>query len=113
MAKRTNDMFIHEIKKSDDDVDNNQLLKNMIFCITGKTELYKNRKALKEIIEINGGKVTDAVSSKTSYLISNNATSTTIKHETAKKLNVPIISEYEFQTLITLPNPQQEPKYVS
>jgi DNA ligase (NAD+) len=66
------------------------------FVITGKVSHYKNRDELKSIIESRGGKVIDSVSKNTNYLINNDVNSTTGKNQTAKKLNVPIISEEEF-----------------
>lgn len=92
---------------------NTNELEGKVFCITGKLNHYKNRNELKSVIESKGGKVTDSVTSKTTYLINNDTTSTSAKNVTAKKLNVPIIPEEEFITLITPPNPSIEPKYVT
>ena len=71
-------------------------LNGLIICITGSLNLFKNRNELKEAIEAKGGKVTNSVTSKTTYLINNDIESTSGKNETAKKLNIPIISEQEF-----------------
>lgn len=71
-------------------------LTNLNFVITGKLKTYKNRDALKQVIEARGGRVGGAISVKTSYLINNDNTSTSAKNVTAKKLNIPIISEEEF-----------------
>ena len=60
---------------------------------------FKNRDELKKFIEDKGGKVTGSVTSKTSYLINNDTESGSAKNVTAKKLNVPIISEDEFRTI--------------
>lgn len=92
---------------------NTNELEGKVFCITGKLNHYKNRNELKSVIESKGGKVTDSVTSKTTYLINNDTTSTSTKNLTAKKLNIPIITEEEFNTLITPPNPSIEPKYVT
>ena len=48
-----------------------------IFVITGSLEHFKNRNALKELLEEKGAKVAGSVSSKTSYLINNDAASAT------------------------------------
>ena len=69
---------------------------NLIFCITGKVNNWKNRDELKSYIESIGGKVTGSVTSKTNYLINNDSTSTSAKNVTAKKNGVPIITEAEF-----------------
>ncbi len=68
----------------------------LTFVITGDVHHYKNRNELKAYIESQGGKVASAVSGSTSYLINNDVTSTSGKNKKAKELNIPIISEYEF-----------------
>lgn len=73
-----------------------QTLEGVTFVITGKLNQFKNRDALKSIIEDKGGKVAGSISSKTNYLINNDTTSTSSKNLSAQKLNVPIISEEEF-----------------
>ena len=91
---------------------NDAVLKNKVFCITGKIKNWKNRDELKSFIESKGGKVTGSVTSKTSYLINNDTSSKTAKNLTAIKLNVPIINEDEFLTLVTPPNEDIEPNYL-
>ena len=76
-------------------------LEGKTFVVTGKLKLYKNRNQIKAVIEGKGGKVTDSVSSKTDYLINNDAESTSSKNLKAKQLNIPIITEDEFLTLIS------------
>lgn len=75
-------------------------LHNMTFVITGKLHRYRNRNALVADIEAHGGKVVDSVSKNTTYLINNDITSTSSKNETAKKLNIPIITEEQFEDLL-------------
>ena len=75
-------------------------LKNMTFCITGKLNSFKNRTELKNLIEDNGGKATDSVSSKTTYLINNDKNSTSSKNKKAQSLNIKIITEEEFLELL-------------
>lgn len=77
-------------------VSNNNELEGLNFVITGKLTLSKNRDALKDLIESNGGKVVGSVSKNTSYLINNDSESTSSKNVRAKELNVPIITEAEF-----------------
>lgn len=74
----------------------NPLIVGKNFVVTGDVYKFKDRPALKTYIEENGGKLTGAVSSKTDYLINNDATSTTSKNLAAKKNNIPIITEDEF-----------------
>lgn len=71
-------------------------LKGLTIVITGTLKEYKNRNLLKDDIEKRGGKVAGSVSSNTDYLINNDVNSKSSKNETAKKLNIPIISEKEF-----------------
>ena len=59
-------------------------LEGKTFVVTGKLKLYKNRNQIKAVIEEKGGKVTDSVSSKTDYLINNDAESTSSKNLKAK-----------------------------
>lgn len=70
------------------------------FVITGSVSIWKNRNELKSFIEANGGKVAGSVSSKTDYLINNDAASNSTKNKTAKSLGVPIITEEEFKEMI-------------
>lgn len=78
----------------------NDAFESLQFCITGKLKHYKNRNELKTIIENLGGKVTDSVSSKTSYLVNNDSESTSSKNKTAKSLGIPIITEEELMVMI-------------
>ena len=73
-----------------------QLLSGLTFVITGSLNHYENREALKLEIEQNGGKVAGSVSSKTSYLINNDVTSTSGKNKKAKELGIPVISEDDY-----------------
>jgi DNA ligase (NAD+) len=75
-------------------------LDGITFCITGKLQFYKNRTELKNEIEKFGGKVTDSVSSKTTYLINNDINSTSSKNKTAKQLGIPIITEQQLKDMI-------------
>ena len=52
------------------------------------------------MIESLGGKVTGSVTSKTNYLINNDAASTSSKNKKANELNVPIISEEQLLKMI-------------
>ena len=70
--------------------------------ITGSLGVYKNRDALKEEVEKQGGKVVGSISSKTTCLVNNNLESTSSKNKKAKELGIPILSEQDFiQTYLT------------
>lgn len=78
----------------------NSLLDGKTFVVTGSVCRYKNRNELKADIEKNGGKVTNSVTSKTDYLINNDISSNSSKNKKAKELNVPIISEEQFISML-------------
>ena len=94
------DNYIHEIEYQEKEEKENFAITGKHFCITGKLKHFKNRNEIKEKIESYGGKVTGSVSSKTNYLINNDKESNSNKNKEAKKLNIPIISEDDFLTMI-------------
>ena len=71
-----------------------------IFVITGSLEHFKNRNALKELLEEKEAKVAGSVSSKTSYLINNDAASASSKNKKARELGVSVITEEELMALM-------------
>jgi DNA ligase (NAD+) len=75
-------------------------LEGKTFVVTGKLTKYKNRNEIKALIETLGGKVSDSINGKTNYLINNDVNSTSSKNLSAKKLNIPIISEEDFIALL-------------
>ncbi len=68
----------------------------LTFVITGDVRHYKNRDEFKAYVEAGGGKVTGSVTSKTDYLVNNDAQSSSSKNRKAKELGIPIITEDEF-----------------
>ncbi|GAA0992400.1 NAD-dependent DNA ligase LigA [Acrocarpospora macrocephala] len=75
-----------------------QTLEGLTFVVTGTLTAYTRDEA-SAAITTRGGKVTNSVSKKTSFLIAGeNAGS---KHDKATKLNVPILDEDGFTTLLT------------
>lgn len=91
--------FTFETQKSIMSETTNEL-ENKTFVITGSVNHYQNRDALKADIEAHGGKVVGSVSSKVNYLINNDINSTSSKNKKAKSLNIPIISEDEFLSML-------------
>ncbi len=77
-----------------------QPLAGLTFVITGSLEHYKNRQECKDRIEALGGKVAGSVSSKTSYLLNNDAASTSSKNRRARELDIPIITEKQFLAML-------------
>lgn len=88
------------IKKEENDNHSDMFL-GKTFVITGSLNFYKNRNELKNILETHGAKVSNSISSKTSYLINNDINSNSSKNKKAKQLNIPIITEKEITTMIT------------
>lgn len=78
----------------------NASLTGQTFVITGSLQHFTNREELKQRIEALGGKVTGSVSKNTTYLINNNFQSTSGKNKKAKDLNIPIITEETFLSMI-------------
>lgn len=74
-------------------------LKGKTFVISGSFE-YHSRDELKELIELHGGKNLAAVSSNTDFLLAG-AKIGPAKLKKAEKLGVPIISEQDFQNMIS------------
>lgn len=91
------DLLLAELNIEQEEQSVGTVLDQMTFVITGSLETFENRKELQTVIENLGGKVTGSVTAKTSYLINNDAQSSSSKNKKAKELSVPIISEQEFK----------------
>ena len=88
--------------KRKEEINNNtsSSLNNLVFCITGKLNTFKNRNELKADIESKGGKVVDSVSSKVNYLINNDIESVSAKNKKAKELGIKILTEEAYLELL-------------
>jgi DNA ligase (NAD+) len=84
------------IKKVENKSNGNGKCNGLTFVITGEVNIYKNRDDFKAYVESANGKITGSVTSKTSYLVNNDSTSTSSKNKKAKELGIPIITENEF-----------------
>lgn len=73
-------------------------LEGQTFVVSGVFESI-SRDELKNMIEDNGGKVSSSISKKTSYVIAGNNMGPS-KRSKAEQLEIPIISEYEFQEFL-------------
>ena len=69
------------------------------FVLTGTLSKYKRQEAA-DIILQNGGKVSEGVSRKTSFVLAGDDAGS--KLGKAKKLNIPVISEDEFEKMLGL-----------
>ena len=76
------------------------ILTGKTFVVTGKTQIFKNRKALQDEIEKLGGTVASRVTSKTNFLVNNDVDSASGKNKKAKELGVQIISETELISMM-------------
>jgi DNA ligase (NAD+) len=73
-------------------------LEGKTFVVSGVFSLY-SRDELKQAIEDNGGKVGSSISAKTDYVVAGDNMGPA-KLDKANKLNIPIISEEDFQQLV-------------
>ena len=88
--------FVKEEKKK---VIENDFFMNKVFCVTGAFNTMK-RSEIEKIITDRGGKLSGSVSSKTNYLLTNEADSGSSKAKKAQELGTPIMSEEEFLSKI-------------
>ena len=73
------------------------VLNGLVFVITGTLPTY-SREAARELIQLNGGKVTDSVSKKTSYVVAGEAAGS--KLDKARDLGVTVVDEAGLLALI-------------
>jgi DNA ligase (NAD+) len=73
-------------------------LKGMAFVVSGVFESF-SREELKSKIEMNGGKVSSSISSKTSYVVAGKNMGPS-KLQKAEKLEIPLLSEVDFIALL-------------
>lgn len=93
-------LLISQLNLEDIRVEENSLIKDKIIVITGSLVTYKDRNALKVILENKGAKVSSSVSKNTDYLVNNDINSNSSKNKKAKELGVKIITEEELNELI-------------
>ncbi len=74
-------------------------LSNLTFVISGVFEM-NSREEIKNLIEINGGKISSSISSKTNYLVAGNNLGPA-KYAKANNLGIPIINEVTLIDLIS------------
>ena len=74
-------------------------LEGKTFVVSGVFTLY-SRDELKQTIEDNGGKVGSSISAKTDYVVAGDNMGPA-KLDKANKLNIPIISEEDFKTMVS------------
>ncbi len=97
MLNTLNELGLNLISEEKKNVKKDSPFLNNTYVITGKFVNY-SRDDIKKIIQNNGGKVSSSVSSKTSYVIVGDSPGS--KYDKALSLNINIINENEFLTLI-------------
>lgn len=90
---------VSPLKETMNEIDSKKL-EGKTFVITGSLNHYSNRDVAKAEILAYGGKVSDSVSAKTSYLVNNDINSSSSKNKKAKSLGIPIITEEELMAMI-------------
>lgn len=98
--RREYERLLQELDLIKEQVAKNNSIAGKTFVITGSLSHYPNRNALKAEIERLGAKVTGTVSSKTDYLINNDAASSSSKNKKARELQIPILTEEAFLEMI-------------
>ena len=95
------DALLKEVILEKEERDADQMIfEGKTFVITGSVNHFANRNEMKALIESKGGKVAGSVSSKTHYLINNDAESSSSKNKKAKELGIPILTEEDFLKLL-------------
>ena len=100
-SRKETDALLNEIQLEKEEIsEDSKIFEGKTFVITGSVHHFSNRNALKSLIESKGGKVAGSVSSKTHYLINNDAESTSSKNKKARELGIPILTEDDFLKLL-------------
>ena len=95
------EQLLQDVQLEKEELDETQMIfEGKTFVITGSVHHFANRNEIKALIESKGGKVAGSVSSKTHYLINNDAASASSKNKKAKELGVSIITEDDFLELL-------------
>jgi DNA ligase (NAD+) len=76
-----------------------QKLMGKVFVVTGSCTA-KSRSEIEKLIKENGGQVGSSVSSKTSFLITDDDASTSTKAKKARELNKPVITSQQFLEML-------------
>lgn len=88
--------LLNEVNIIHEEQSNDASMKGVTICVTGDVYIFPNRRAVKDIVENMGGKLTGSVSRSTSYLVTNDTTSGSRKNKAAQEYGIPILTEQEF-----------------
>ncbi len=93
------DQFIRLVKELNiihEEVSSDTSMSGVTICVTGDVYIFPNRRAIKDLVESKGGKLTGSVSRSTNYLVTNDTTSGSRKNRAAQEYGIPILTEQEF-----------------
>ena len=93
------DQFIRLVKVLNiihEEISSDTSMSGVTICVTGDVYIFPNRRAIKDLVESKGGKLTGSVSRSTNYLITNDTTSGSRKNKAAQEYGIPILTEQEF-----------------
>ena len=93
------DQFIRLVKELNiiqETVSTDTSMSGVTICVTGDVYIFPNRRAIKDLVESKGGKLTGSVSRSTNYLVTNDTTSGSRKNKAAQDYGIPILTEQEF-----------------
>ena len=93
------DQFIRLVKELNivhEEVSTDTSMSGVTICVTGDVYIFPNRRAIKDLVESKGGKLTGSVSRSTDYLVTNDTTSGSRKNKAAQDFGIPILTEQEF-----------------
>lgn len=93
------DQFIRLVKELNiihEEISSDTSMSGVTICVTGDVYIFPNRRAIKDLVESKGGKLTGSVSRSTNYLVTNDTTSGSRKNKAAQEYGIPILTEQEF-----------------
>lgn len=88
--------LLKELTIEKEEISTDTSMAGVTICVTGDVYIFPNRRAVKDIVENMGGKLTGSVSRSTSYLVTNDTTSGSRKNKAAQQYGIPILTEQEF-----------------
>lgn len=88
--------LVRELNIIHETVSTDTSMSGVTICVTGDVYIFPNRRAIKDLVESKGGKLTGSVSRSTDYLVTNDTTSGSRKNKAAQDYGIPILTEQEF-----------------
>ena len=88
--------LLKELRIVKEEVSTNKSMDGVTICVTGGVEVFPNRRAIKDLVESLGGKLTGSVSRSTSYLVTNDTESGSDKNRKAKEYGIEVLTEQQF-----------------